>query len=129
VSALDERGEERAVRRREVARRSLEHERRRDERPQGKVTRESDDRYGGERPRANQIGGDHETLPVEAICCDAAVEAEDQRRDAVGESDRDDAERPTGLEREPHQRDVVERVAELTREHGEVDPAEVTSAE
>ena len=39
---------------------------------------------------------------------------------AVGEPHRDDPERPAVLEREPHQRDVVERVAELAdRDRGE----------
>ena len=54
-----------------------------------------------------------------------AVQAEDERRQAVGEPDGDDAERAAALEREPHQRDVVERVAELADRDGEEQVAEV----
>jgi hypothetical protein len=41
------------------------------------------------------------------------VEPEQQRRDAVRKPHGDDAERPACLQRDPHQRDVVEGVAEL----------------
>src|SRR5262249_49453379 len=41
------------------------------------------------------------------------------------ESDREHAERPSRLEREPHQRDVLERVAELADGDGPVDVTEV----
>jgi hypothetical protein len=50
-----------------------------------------------------------------------AVEAEDKGGHAVGETHGDYAERTAGLQRDPHQRDVVERVAELAgrdREEG-----------
>jgi hypothetical protein len=57
------------------------------------------------------------------------VEAEQERRHAVGEADSDDAERAACLEREPHQRDVVERVAELARRDGQVRPTEVALPE
>jgi hypothetical protein len=57
------------------------------------------------------------------------VEAEDERRHAVGQPDGQDAERPTRLEGEPHERDVLERVAELAGRHGDVDAAEVPPPE
>jgi hypothetical protein len=57
------------------------------------------------------------------------VQAEDERRQAVGESNREHAARPAGLEGEPHQRDVLERVAELARRHRDVDAAEVAPAQ
>ena len=56
------------------------------------------------------------------------MQAEDDRGDAVGETDGDDAERTTGVEREPHERDVVQRVAELACNHGEVQVTEVGAA-
>ena len=60
-----------------------------------------------------------------AIRGDAAVEAEHERRQAVGEPYRDDAERAAALECDPHQRDVVQRVAELAHGHGEIQRPEV----
>ena len=57
------------------------------------------------------------------------MQPEDDRRDAVGEPDGDDAERAAGVEREPHQRDVVERVAELARRDREEEAAEVRPAQ
>ena len=51
------------------------------------------------------------------------------RGDAVGEPDGDDAERAARVEREPHQRDVVKRVAELARRDREVEPPEVGTAQ
>ena len=57
------------------------------------------------------------------------MQPEEERGDAVGEPDGDDAERPARVEREPHQRDVVERVAELARRDGEEEPPEVGSAQ
>src|SRR5436305_1212907 len=55
----------------------------------------------------------------------AAVEAEHERGHAVGDPDRHDPERSARDEREPHQGDVVERVAELARHDGEIEPPEV----
>ena len=57
------------------------------------------------------------------------MEAEDERRDAVSQPDRDDAERAAGIERESHQRDVVQGVAELARGDGQVEAAKVVAAE
>ena len=73
------------------------------------------DRDRDERGRADEVGRDHQPLAVAAVGGDAAVEAEDERGDAVREPDRDHAERAARDEREPHQRDVVQRVAELAR--------------
>jgi len=41
----------------------------------------------------------------------------------------DDAEWPAGVEREPHQRDVVERVPEFARGDCEIQPPEVGPVE
>ena len=68
-------------------------------------------------------------LRLQRSAASAAVEAEDDRRDAVRQPDRDHAERPARVEREPHQRDVVQRVAELARRYCEVEPAEVGPAQ
>ena len=53
--------------------------------------------------------------------------AEEERGDAVGEPHGDDAERAARVEREPHQRDVAERVADLARRDREVERAEVAA--
>jgi len=55
------------------------------------------------------------------------VEAEDERRDAVGEPHRHHAEGSARLEGEPHQRDVVERVAELADRDGDIEATEVAT--
>src|SRR5262249_37741292 len=55
---------------------------------------------------------------------DAAVEAEDERRHAVGEPHDQNAQRPARDERRPHQRDVLERIADLARAHREIDAPE-----
>ena len=57
------------------------------------------------------------------------MQPEDERRDAVGEPYGDDPERPAGVEREPHQRDVVQRVTELAGGDREEEPAEVAAPE
>ncbi len=57
------------------------------------------------------------------------MQPEDERGDAVGESYGDHAERAARLEREPHQRDVVQRVAELARRDRQVEAAEVGPAQ
>jgi len=49
------------------------------------------------------------------------VEAEDERGQAVGQPHRDHAERPSGEQRRPHQRDVLEGVAELAGGDREID--------
>lgn len=43
--------------------------------------------------------------------------------------DRDHSQRAAGLEREPHQRDVLERVSELADGDREIDTAEVPPAQ
>jgi hypothetical protein len=53
------------------------------------------------------------------------VKAEHERRDAVREPDCEHAERAGRHEREPHQRDVVERVAELADDDRRVRAPEV----
>ena len=76
-----------------------------------------------ERRAAHEVGADHQLATAPAVGGDPAVQAEDERGEAVGEPHGDDAERPAVLEREPHQRDVVERVAELAdRDGGEERP-------
>ena len=68
---------------------------------------------------------DHQPLAAPAVGGEPAVQAEDDRGDAVREPHGDHPERPADVEREPHQRDVVQRVAELARGDGEVEAAEV----
>jgi hypothetical protein len=53
------------------------------------------------------------------------VQAEDEGGEAVGEPHGEDAERAGAGEREPHQRDVVEGVAELADDDRGVGAAEV----
>ena len=48
------------------------------------------------------------------------MKAERQRRNAVGQPHRDHPERPAPEQRYPHQRDVMERVAEFADRHGYV---------
>src|SRR5438034_534982 len=79
--------------------------------------------------RSREVGADKQPLSVPAVGGKAAVEAKDERGDAVGEPDRHDPERPARHEREPHQRDVVEGVAELARHDREVEPPEVRPAQ
>jgi hypothetical protein len=57
------------------------------------------------------------------------VQAEQQRRDAVGEAHDHDPERPTVQQREPHDGDVVKRVAELADRNREIEAAEIMSAQ
>ena len=57
------------------------------------------------------------------------MQAEDDRRDAVGQPNGDDTERAARVEREPHQSDVVQAVAELARDDREIEPPEVGAAE
>lgn len=84
------------------------------------MARQTGDRDRDEHGRSGEIGADQQSPSIPPIRGEAAVQAEDERGDAVGESDRDDAERPARIEREPHQRDVVQRVAELARGDGEI---------
>ena len=127
VLALDEGGEERAVGGGEVARRRLEQECRRDEsgerEPSGEAGRRDRDKHRG----SDEVGADEHPLPVPAVGGDAAVEAERERRHAVCEPHRDDAERASRDEREPHERDVVQRVAELAGGDGDEEAAEVAA--
>ena len=57
------------------------------------------------------------------------MQPEEERGHAVGEPHRDHSSGTADVEREPHQRDVVERVAELARGDGEVHPSEVRAVE
>ena len=78
---------------------------------------------------AHEVGGDHQPLSAEAVGGEAAVQAEEERRDAVGQAHRDHAAGAADVEREPHQGDVVERVAELARGDGEIHAPEVAAAQ
>jgi hypothetical protein len=86
-------------------------------------------RDGDERAGPDEVGADHQPLPVEAVGGDPAVQPEDERRDAVREPNGDHPERAGRLEREPHQRDVVQRVAELAGCDREVQAAKVAAPE
>jgi hypothetical protein len=125
VFPLDKRRHRRAVGGREVARCRLERGRRDDEAPERERAGKPGRRDRGEDDPARDVGAHHQPLPAPAVCSDPAVQAEDERRDAVGQTHRDDAERPAGVEREPHQCDVVERVAELAGRNREIEPPEV----
>ena len=57
------------------------------------------------------------------------MQAEDERGHAVGEPYCNDAEWPAGVEREPHQGDVVQRVAQFARRDGQVDVTKVAAPE
>jgi hypothetical protein len=57
------------------------------------------------------------------------VQAEDDRGDAVGQANGDDTEWPARVESEPHQRDVVQAVAELARDDREIEPTEIGAPE
>ncbi len=57
------------------------------------------------------------------------MKAEEQGRDAVGQAHDEHTHGPAGLEREPHERDVLEGVAELARRDRRVGEAEVVPAE
>jgi hypothetical protein len=57
------------------------------------------------------------------------VETEEECGHAVGEPDCDHSQRAAGLEREPHQRDVLKRVSELADGDCEIDTAEVPPAQ
>ena len=129
VVTADERGDDGAVRGREVARRRREREGGEHEPPDREVPRQAADRDRNEHDAAREVGGDHELPAIPAVGGEAAVEAEDERRHAVGEPDGDDAERAARVEREPHQRDVVERVPELARCDRREEAAEVPAVE
>jgi hypothetical protein len=53
------------------------------------------------------------------------VQPEQERRHAVRQADREDAERPGRDQREPHQCDVMERVAELADDDRRIRPPEI----
>ena len=57
------------------------------------------------------------------------MQAEENRRDAVREADGHHTEGAAGVEREPHERDVVQRVAELAGGDGQEQTAKVWPAE
>ena len=56
------------------------------------------------------------------------MQAEEERRDAVCKPDNEHTGRPRDLEGEPHERDVLEGVAELARRDRGVREAEVSPA-
>ena len=129
VASLDERGKQCAVRRLEVAGRGREHECRDDQRDQGQVPGEAGDRDRHEHDSADEIGRDHEPAPIPAVGGDTAVQAEQKRGHAVGKANGDHSERPCSDQREPHQRDVLEGIAELADRHGGVGTAEARAAQ
>jgi hypothetical protein len=90
------------------------------------VPEEAGDCNGHEHEAANEIGDDHHPSPVPPIGDDPAVEPEDDCRNAVGEADRDHTKRATRDEGEPHESDVLERVAELADRNRPVRASEIT---
>ncbi len=113
VLAVDDGRDRRPVRGGEVARRRLEDERGQNEPPEGERAVDRRDSHRHEHGAAHEIGPDHELSAAPTVRRDPAVQAEHDPRDAVGEPHRDHPERAAGLQREPHQRDVVQRIAEL----------------
>jgi hypothetical protein len=93
------------------------------------MPREAEDRDRNEDGCAAKVGGHHRPAPVEPVGDEPAVEAECEGGDAVREPDRDHAERAAGRQGEPHQRDVLEGVAELARGNREVHAAEIAPAQ
>ncbi len=128
VRAAHECGEERAVRRIEIARRGGEKESRQHESPEREIAGEPRDRNRDQDRSAEEVGRDHRPPPLEPVGEEAAVQAEKKRRDAVGEPDDEHACRARDLEGEPHERDVLERVAELAGRDRRVRQAEVPPA-
>jgi hypothetical protein len=92
------------------------------------VADESRDCDWDENRASHQVGHDHRAPALEAVREQAPVEAKKQCRDAVGEADGEHAQRPGRLEREPHERDVLKRVAELARDDGAVSEAKIPPA-
>jgi hypothetical protein len=125
VVAVDEGGEEGAVGGLEVTRCSLENERGDDEHPEVEPAGEPGDRHGDQHGAARDVGADHHPAPVAPVGDEAAVQAEDEGREAVGEPHGEHAERAGADEREPHQCDVVEGVAELADNDRRVGAPEV----
>ena len=95
----------------------------------GQLAGEAGDRDRDQDRGANEIGCNHRPPPVEPIGDDTAVETEEECGHAVGEPDRNHSQRAAGLEREPHQRDVLERVSELADGDRDIDTAEVPPAQ
>jgi len=129
VVPFHERRQQGAVRRLKVARRGFQHEGRDDQHPE--VERPGQPRHcdGNEDDAAYDIRGHHQATPVAPVRDEAAVEPEEERRDAVREADGEHAERSGVHEREPHQCDVVERVPELADHHRGVRPAKVAPSQ
>ena len=127
VLPVDDGRDRGAVRGREVARRRLEGERRGDQAPERQSTREPGDGNGDERRAAHEVGTDHQPPAAPAVGGDPAVQPEDEGRQAVGQPHGHDAERTAAVEGEPHQGDVVERVADLARRDGAEEEPEVTA--
>jgi hypothetical protein len=127
--APGERRQNRAVRRVEVARAGRQHERGHDERPQRQRARQAGNRDRNQRGCAHEVGADHQAPAGRAVGKQPAMEAEDERGDAVREPDGDHPERPSRQQGRPHQCDVLERVAELARDDREVDATKPRPAE
>jgi hypothetical protein len=120
VVAIDEGRQERAVGRVEVAGRGRQAEGGDDEKPEWQVALESEHGNGYEQRAAEEVGRDHRPAAVEAVGDEPAVEAESERRDAVRKPDGQHAQRPAGDERVPHEREVLEGVAQLARRYREI---------
>jgi hypothetical protein len=124
-----ERRQDGSVRGVEVACARREHEGRDDERPERQRRHQPRERDRHERGGPDEVGGHHHPLALGAVGEDAAVEAEDERRQAVGEPHDQDAQRPACEQCRPHQCDVLERVADLARPDREVDAPEAWAAQ
>ncbi len=129
VRAFDDRGQKRAVRRSEVARRRFKQERRDDESRERQMPHEPRNADRNEHGSAREICTDHHAPPIPPVRREPSVQAEYASGHAVREPDRNDAERTAGIECEPHQGDVMQRISDLACCDREVQAAEVVSPE
>lgn len=125
VVAVDQRGQEGAVGRIEIAGRGGEREGGDDQQPQRQVALQSQRGHRDEQDAAEQIRGDHRPPPVEPVGNEAAVEPEGECGDAVRQAHGQHAERAARDERVPHEGEILEGVAQLARGDREVDAAKV----
>lgn len=85
VPSVDEGGEDGAVRRVEVARRSRQEEGCEHEAPERQVAEQAGDRDGHEHGAPDEIGRDHRATPLQPGCEKPSVEAEEEGGQAVSE--------------------------------------------
>jgi hypothetical protein len=93
--------------------------------PEGKAAAEASYRNGYKNEAARQIGGNRDALAVPLIGAHPTMKRENQGWNAVGEPGYRHTQRPSSGQRKPHQRDIVERIAQLADRCGEEDATEI----